>query len=577
MMIYFTTGLGIALSIYMDTLVWVRILKGNIEDEEYPIDEFHSSRSVVLIHHMALLRAALSRKGLSSLRFSVGLYCKSSWPSHCGLGSTSSAVLGLYHGVNAALNNPFTDEELRLLLAFNYVEEEGIDRVKKGFETSMTATGAHGGGIYVLSESTRDRIPVLARNNSEEVLSKLKVFVVTPLPDDTIETFLENEAEKMMMKEKVDMKEEEDVLLEGAVSDGLEEVCKLKKEAFDRILENVGRGNDIDIDELGREVELLQSLGGKKVEIEKQKEGKRIVRFLDAMSAIRSQNTCSSDGWKVSIAGMSSVGPAVCVICSPLEAIDEGMKLSPQSSEMNTIGNMIQSAAHAQRLVVSYDTGIGLNGGKQVMSFSSAAPLLVSVQGMPGAGKTTLCEQLVGLFADRKDVRVVHVPVGKLIKEFMANKSSLPADPYAVEVLKDIVTSGEVEDRHFITSKLVLQTLMEHLHKSQDCNTRCVFLLDGFPRSAQQARDIRNRFGLHMDMWLILSQENTVRHERIRQRRMQEKREQDPESEQRDCKDETDRIIAELPPDAVIHYFISDETLLTAVAVAVNCFINSAH
>jgi hypothetical protein len=171
-------GIGVALEAFTSSTVIVRA----VADESAAQDIFDSPRAHLLIHHLAVFRAALHKIGYN-LPFSVSLHAKADeFPPHCGLGSTSSAVLGLYHGINESLDRPFSHDQLRLLLADNFVEEctLGSDKLSRGFETTMTATGTHGGGIYVLSEKRSEGLPVLARNCSETALGDIRVLILGP-------------------------------------------------------------------------------------------------------------------------------------------------------------------------------------------------------------------------------------------------------------------------------------------------------------------------------------------------------------------------------------------------------------
>ena len=57
---------------------------------------------------------------------------------HCGLGSASGAALGALHGLNLCFGEPFSKEEIRLMLACNYVEESATHagHVAYGYETT---------------------------------------------------------------------------------------------------------------------------------------------------------------------------------------------------------------------------------------------------------------------------------------------------------------------------------------------------------------------------------------------------------------------------------------------------------
>jgi hypothetical protein len=58
------------------------------------------------------------------------------------------------HGLNLCLGKPFTREEIRSMMAYNYVEGNAVDKdlVCFGYETTMTATGTHSGGFFAIHE-----------------------------------------------------------------------------------------------------------------------------------------------------------------------------------------------------------------------------------------------------------------------------------------------------------------------------------------------------------------------------------------------------------------------------------------
>jgi hypothetical protein len=84
-----------------------------------------SKRKAVLQHHVAVFRACLTAAGAGArAQFAATIVNEEKWSSHSGLGSTSAAVLGVYHVLNEALGQPFSRESLRHILACNYVEED---------------------------------------------------------------------------------------------------------------------------------------------------------------------------------------------------------------------------------------------------------------------------------------------------------------------------------------------------------------------------------------------------------------------------------------------------------------------
>lgn len=522
-------GLGLALSKFTHTFMCIRPTP--IETEA--LDTFNSPRATVLQHHAAVIRAALKKIGRSE-NFAISLYSDPSWSMHCGLGSTSAAALGLYHGVNSALGEPLTDNEIRLLLATNYVEEcEQKGEVKYGFETTMTATGAHGGGIYVLSEHLSDGLPVLARNVSPRALAEVRVFVLSPQPNWS----------------QTKTEDESIVLIEAALDDI---TCQIKKnEAFDRIIAMLNSGDNFDVQQLSNEVDELQRLGSKRVEILKRPEGVDVLRIMDTIR----ENMF--DNWKTSVIGMSSVGPSIMVMCNP----------TSNDSNFDYLHESISKIALASNFQVAFDTTIALDGGMKIDR--SATPILVSVQGPPGAGKSTFCKQLVESYTSADNFIVRHISAGSLMREYIALN-----DDDIARSFRQTMASGVVKDSNHNTSKLVCQKIVQIMSETMTATATAttastnpsvpsvVLLLDGFPRSLEQKRDLTKLFGVEFHGYVsIQCSDIEARHQRTRSRQHNFPKGQspsppntdnriDPDVAHRDEFDETDLILADVSSDS---------------------------
>jgi len=259
-------GLGIAIDKYCVTMVHISLLGAR--------DYISSPRKSVLKHHLCVFRAALAAKSVIA-DFSVCILGSCAWNEHCGLGSTSAAALGLYHGLNEFLGCPFDDEEIRSLLAFNYVEEDAEDpaKVKYGYETTMTATGAHGGGIFVISEYIENScLKVIARNNDNSLLGSLPAFILLP-----------NQSNSNV--NEVEVVNEDVTICEGAASD--ESVSVRKRQVFERLATILQQGKDMDLHEFGTIVTELQQIGGKRAEILRRGfEGRMIKSYLTSLRSI---------------------------------------------------------------------------------------------------------------------------------------------------------------------------------------------------------------------------------------------------------------------------------------------------
>ncbi|CAK9030418.1 Adenylate kinase isoenzyme 1 (AK 1) (ATP-AMP transphosphorylase 1) (ATP:AMP phosphotransferase) (Adenylate monophosphate kinase) (Myokinase) [Durusdinium trenchii] len=95
-------------------------------------------------------------------------------------------------------------------------------------------------------------------------------------------------------------------------------------------------------------------------------------------------------------------------------------------------------------------------------------PFVVFVAGGPGCGKGTQCTKL------REEFNLIHLSTGDLMRAEVASGSSLGG-----EIEKHMASGSLVPD------EIVLKLLKNAMVKNQDTNR---FLLDGFPRSVEQAQ-----------------------------------------------------------------------------------------
>jgi len=102
-------------------------------------------------------------------------------------------------------------------------------------------------------------------------------------------------------------------------------------------------------------------------------------------------------------------------------------------------------------------------------------PFVVFVVGGPGVGQGTQCAKL------REDFNLVHLSTGDLMRQEVAAKTSLGA-----EIFSHLQQGSLVPDD--LTLKLLKKTMVKH----QDTNR---FLLDGFPRSVEQAKRFEQEIG----------------------------------------------------------------------------------
>ena len=220
-------GIGFAANLFNSTCAAVRFADAAGAAQDIICDV---KRAPVIRHQVAVFRRALREAGCGDVHFSASLLHHDAFPAHSGLGSTSGAALGALHGLNLALDSPFSRDEIRRLLACNYVEEDQHDPelVAFGYETTMTAVGADLGGFYVIDEHT---LNVSAHN--AEAFQGCAVYIFTPAasPSPSNDALPAPEVSEVA------------VLTEGAATDVTADVSSMKAKVFENILiPELGRG-----------------------------------------------------------------------------------------------------------------------------------------------------------------------------------------------------------------------------------------------------------------------------------------------------------------------------------------------
>lgn len=104
---------------------------------------------------------------------------------------------------------------------------------------------------------------------------------------------------------------------------------------------------------------------------------------------------------------------------------------------------------------------------EQRTSDLASPPFVVFVVGGPGSGKGTQCARL------REEFNLVHLSTGDLMREEVAAETYL-----GTEIYKHMQQGSLVPDA--VTLQLLKKTMVKHEHTNR-------FLLDGFPRSVEQA------------------------------------------------------------------------------------------
>ena len=121
----------------------------------------------------------------------------------------------------------------------------------------------------------------------------------------------------------------------------------------------------------------------------------------------------------------------------------------------------------------------------------------------PAAGKGTLSELL------QKKYHIAHISTGDLLREAASTKDELG------KKIKDILASGK------LVSDEIVYDLLLHRLSQPDCQNG--FILDGFPRNVEQAKEydeILNKLHLSLDYVFLLDVEKSILESRITGRRL---------------------------------------------------------
>ena len=93
-------GIGLAINDFTETLCLVTPSSNNFV-------HVIGKRSLIIQHMVEVFRCYLKKAGYTGC-FVVRIIHADKFPSHCGLGSTSGAALGVLHGLNKCFGDIFT-------------------------------------------------------------------------------------------------------------------------------------------------------------------------------------------------------------------------------------------------------------------------------------------------------------------------------------------------------------------------------------------------------------------------------------------------------------------------------------
>jgi beta-ribofuranosylaminobenzene 5'-phosphate synthase len=129
-------GIGFAIQVYCSVSV-------ECTQEGLEIDY---SRDALIRHFVSVFRKTVGYKGGFRIR------ARDHEHKHVGLGSTSTIMIALAKALNVSVGSPLTDEQLRKLIGYNYVEETADGHIASGFETGVGPAASIHGGMAVMGD-----------------------------------------------------------------------------------------------------------------------------------------------------------------------------------------------------------------------------------------------------------------------------------------------------------------------------------------------------------------------------------------------------------------------------------------
>ncbi len=230
--------------------------------------EINYDREPVLRHHVEIFRKAVGYQGGFCITARDHQY------HHVGMGSTSTISIATLTAMNQAVGSPLTQDQLRLLMGYNFVEETADGKIAFAFETGVGPAVSIHGGMGIMG----DDLTLVYRHTFAEGQN---VFIVIPTSD--ISSAGTREIELLMNR--------------GRNLDYLDRDVKCHMVLMDLIPalehENVKKAGDIMWE--------IEFRGSKRAEVEHH--GFRIYEY---MAHIREAG--------FNFVGMSSVGPTIAVI-----------------------------------------------------------------------------------------------------------------------------------------------------------------------------------------------------------------------------------------------------------------------
>jgi len=251
-------GIGFAIQVYCSVSV-------ECIDEGLEIDY---SRASLIKHFAGIFKKTVNYQGGFRIR------ARDHEHKHVGLGSTSTVMIALAKALNVATGSPLTDDQLRKLVGYNYVEETSDGRIAPGFETGVGPAVSIHGGLAVTGDE-------LALVYHHPFASDRNVFIV--IPPSEISSAGDKEFDLLMNKARtLDYRDRE-----------------LKAYFF--LMDLVPALERNDLKKIGEVIWEIEFRGSKRAEVEHHSYG-----IYHYMNLLREKN--------LEFVGMSSVGPSIAVV-----------------------------------------------------------------------------------------------------------------------------------------------------------------------------------------------------------------------------------------------------------------------
>jgi len=300
-------GIGYAVKLYAEVEIEL------LEEKDYVIE---AKREGVVRHVTSIIAQSVGYdKGFR-------IQAKDHNINHKGLGSTSALITATACGVNTLLGEPLDHRSLRRLIGYNFAEDAEGGMVLPGFETGVgPAAGIHGGFVVLA-----DRLELIQQSSipgTTVYLAFLKENVDESMGSvgTTRELGDEPGEENTTISESKNAGQlEAELLLNEAREGDTRDAHRKSHELLFHLLPSLKAG---DIKAAGDSIWRLQHLGSKVAEINYHKSPERIYGVMEE---------CRSRGAR--IVGMSSVGPAITVLCLKDDDIEASMEEYLESEDI---------------------------------------------------------------------------------------------------------------------------------------------------------------------------------------------------------------------------------------------------